>query len=72
MQENWSNGKGAKQIVQDKKLLSWPGRCEKIGEIESMIYDIGDQGRKRYYLIWENIINSGGQGRRDMHQQIAQ
>ena len=37
-----------------------------------MIHDIGDQGRKIYYLIWENIINSGGQDRRDMHQQIAQ
>ena len=48
------------------------GKGEKIGGIESMIHDIGDQGRKRYYLIWENIINSGGQGRRDMHQQIAQ
>ena len=34
LQENSSNGKGATQIVQDKKLLSWPGRCEKIGGIE--------------------------------------
>lgn len=30
LQENWSNGKGVKQIVRDKKLLSWPGRCEKL------------------------------------------
>ena len=37
---------------------------------ESMIHDIGDRTRKRYYLIWDKNINSGDQGRRDMHQQM--
>ena len=73
LQENWSNGKGVKQIVRDKKLLSWPGRCENwwdFNDHESMIHDIGDRTRKRYYLIWDKNINSGDQGRRDMHQQM--
>ena len=35
-----------------------------------MIHDIGDRTRKRYYLIWDKNINSGDQGRRDMHQQM--
>ena len=37
---------------------------------ESMINDIGDRTRKRYYLIWDKNINSGDQGRRDMQQQM--
>ena len=36
----------------------------------SMIHDIGDRTRKRYYLIWDKNINSGDQGRREMHQQM--
>ena len=69
-------GKGVKQIVRDKKLCTflawamWKNWWDFNGH-ESMIHDIGDQARKRYYLIWENNINSGGQGRRDSHQQIA-
>ena len=42
--------------------VSRPGRCENwwdFNDHESMIHDIGDRTRKRYYLIWDKNINSG-------------